>query len=174
MTPLIIQRIVCPGCENPRCEWCGKNDCYPDYHCVVHSNVAVHADHCPNGNCHGLVYRCSEIVDVGGYHYLGDLENFISCELCKYRPARENIEYVVDIANNNGNDDGEDDNDDDDDDDDDDGEGRFPYDVDYDEFFRQLAIDRADIANLANNNADDGARILREINLDEAMAKGHW
>jgi hypothetical protein len=114
-------------------------------------------------------------VDVDGYHYLGDLENFISCDLCKYRPASENIEYVVDIANDNGEDDGEDTEEDDGEDDgeDDDGEGRFPYDVDYDEFFRQLAIERANINNLADNG-DDGARILRSINLEEACAKGHW
>jgi hypothetical protein len=109
MAPLIIQRIVCPGCASPLCEWCGKADIYPDYHCVVHSNLVVNAARCPNENCHGLVYRCSEIVEVDGFPYLGDLENFISCELCKYRPVSENIEYIVDIvdiadiANNNGN-----------------------------------------------------------------------
>ena len=108
MAPLIIQRIVCPGCANPLCEWCGKADIYPDYHCVVHSNLVVNAARCPNENCHGLVYRCPEIVEVDGFPYLGDLENFISCELCKYRPASEYIEYIVDvadIANNNGNND---------------------------------------------------------------------
>ena len=106
MTPLILQRIVCPGCASPLCEWRGKADIYPDYHCVVHSNFVVNAAHCPNDNCHGLVYRCPEIVEVDGFPYLGDLENFISCELCKYRPASEYIEYIVDvadIANNNGN-----------------------------------------------------------------------
>ena len=183
MSPLIIQRIVCPGCASPLCEWCGKADIYPDYHCVVHSNLVVNAARCPNENCHGLVYRCSEIVEVDGDHSFGDLENFISCELCKYRPVSENIEYIVDaadIANNIGNnveDDDEDDEDDEDDgedDEDDGGEGRFPYPVDYDEFLQQIAIERANIANIANNNADDGARILGEINLDEAMAKGHW
>ena len=170
MSPLIIQRIVCPGCANSLCEWCGKADIYPDYHCVVHSNLVVSAARCPNENCHGLVYRCSEIVEVDGDHSFGDLENFISCELCKYRPASENIEYIVDIAdiaNNNGNndedddDDGEDDEDDDDGEDDDDdggGEGRFPYPVDYDEFLQQIAIERANIANIADiaiNDADD-------------------
>ena len=175
MAPLIIQRIVCPGCASPLCEWCGKADIYPDYHCVVHSNLVVNAARCPNENCHGLVYRCSEIVEVDGFPYLGDLENFISCELCKYRPATENIEYIVDIvdiadiANNVDDEDEDEDNDDDDG-----GEGRFPYPVDYDEFFQQIAIERANIANIANNDADDGPRILREINLDEAMAKEHW
>ena len=179
MAPLIIQRIVCPGCANSLCEWCGKADIYPDYHCVVHSNLVVSAARCPNENCHGLVYRCSEIVEVDGFPYLGDLENFISCELCKYRPVSENIEYIVDIvdivdiANNNGNnvedddddeddedDEGGDDEDDDEDDeegeddeddeDDDGGEGRFPYPVDYDEFLQQIAIERANIADIAD------------------------
>ena len=167
MAPLIIQRIVCPGCANPLCEWCGKADIYPDYHCVVHSNLVVNAARCPNENCHGLVYRCSEIVEVDGFPYLGDLENFISCELCKYRPVSENIEYIVDIANNNGNNDEDDeddededeDEDDEDDDDDDGGEGRFPYPVDYDEFLQQIAIERANISNIVDiaiNDADDG------------------
>ena len=165
MSPLVIQRIVCSGCASPLCEWCGKADIYPDYHCVVHSNLVVNAARCPNENCHGLVYRCSEIVEVDGDHSFGDLENFISCELCKYRPASENIEYIVDIvdiANNAEDDEGDDDEGDDAEDDDvyaedDDAEGRFPYPVDYDEFFRGLEIERADIANLAH----DGARILR-------------
>ena len=158
MSPLVIQRIVCIGCASPLCEWCGKADIYPDYHCVVHSNIAVCTDRCPNENCHGLVYRCSEIVEIDGFPYLGDKENFISCELCKYRPASENIEYIVDIVEDDDDDDEDDDEDDDDEDDDDeDAEGRFPYPVDYDEFFRGLEIERADIANLAH----DGARILR-------------
>jgi len=158
MAPMIIERIVCEGCANPYCIWCEVVDPYPYFNCVV--GYYDHGLPCPHHECKGFVIQHNDDE--------GLLENFVSCNICKYRPAPENITHVFPVdeqvenainellANINAVD-GVDavdavDGDDEDEDEDEDKDKDEDEDDDDDD----------------DNNIGEGKRILRAINRDLA------
>ena len=164
MAPMIVGRIVCEGCANPYCIWCEVVDPYPYFNCVV--GYYDHGLPCPHRECKGFVIQHHDDEGV--------IENFVSCNICKYRPAPENITHVFPVdeqvenainellANINDGNDGNDADDDDDDDDD-------GNDADDDDDGNDADDD--DDGN-DGNDIGEGKRILRAINRDLAAAMG--